>query len=159
MPIVCAGAGSTSDAIELEEAEWNHVMATNLRGPWLMAKAVGRRMRSAKRKGSIMTITSIAGLERSLLPLAIAYGTSKAAANHLTKVFVTFPLQDFSRENYSAYPSFHALRNIKETDSASVFAIFAMFLVVHIRRPFCITWIFLFFGLLDLESRISNLES
>jgi NAD(P)-dependent dehydrogenase (short-subunit alcohol dehydrogenase family) len=59
---------------------------TNLKGPWLMAKSVGGRMKSTNRIGSIITITSITGLDRSLLPGAIAYGASKAAANHLTKV-------------------------------------------------------------------------
>ncbi|CAM6126096.1 unnamed protein product [Calypogeia fissa] len=77
--------GSTKGPTELDEAEWKSIMDTNLKGPWLMSKAVGRRMQAAKRKGSIVTITSTAGLERSLLPGASAYGSSKAGANHLTK--------------------------------------------------------------------------
>lgn len=69
-----------------EEDEWNTILNTNLRGAWLMSKAVGKRMKAAKRGGSIINISSIAGLERSILPGALAYGVSKAGLNHLTKV-------------------------------------------------------------------------
>jgi NAD(P)-dependent dehydrogenase (short-subunit alcohol dehydrogenase family) len=73
--------------LDTDEAEWNTVMHTNLRGAWLMSKAVGKRMRAAKRGGSFINISSITGLERSLLPGAVAYGTSKAGLNYLTKVW------------------------------------------------------------------------
>lgn len=69
-----------------EEDEWNTIMNTNLRGAWLMSKAVGKRMMAAKREGSIINISSIAGLERGILPGALAYSVSKAGLNQLTKV-------------------------------------------------------------------------
>lgn len=69
-----------------EEDEWNTIMNTNLRGAWLMSKAVGKRMKAAKRGGSIVNISSIAGLERGILPGALAYSVSKAGLNQLTKV-------------------------------------------------------------------------
>ncbi|KAL3679728.1 hypothetical protein R1sor_022684 [Riccia sorocarpa] len=78
--------GPVKSPLDWDEKLWNGTMDTNLRGPWLLTKAVGRRMRAAKRKGSIITVTSTAGLERSLLPGALAYSVSKAGANHLTKV-------------------------------------------------------------------------
>jgi len=77
--------GTVKGPLDTEEAEWNSVMHTNLRGAWLMSKAVGKRMRAAKRGGSFINISSIAGLDRSLLPGAVAYGTSKAGLNYLTK--------------------------------------------------------------------------
>jgi NAD(P)-dependent dehydrogenase (short-subunit alcohol dehydrogenase family) len=51
-----------------------------------MSKAVAKRLVAAKRGGSIINISSIAGLERSLLPGGFAYGISKAGVIHLSKV-------------------------------------------------------------------------
>lgn len=81
---MCIGPVKTPFA--QEEDEWNTIMNTNVRGAWLMSKAVGKRMKAAKREGSIINISSIAGLERGILPGALAYGVSKAGLNHLTKV-------------------------------------------------------------------------
>ncbi|KAL2613308.1 hypothetical protein R1flu_025000 [Riccia fluitans] len=78
--------GPVKSPLDWDENIWNGTMDTNLKGPWLMTKSVGRRMRAAKKPGSIINVTSTAGLERSLLPGALAYAVSKAGANHLTKV-------------------------------------------------------------------------
>ena len=72
--------------LDQQEDEWNATLNTNLRGTWLMSKAVAKRLVAAKRGGSIINISSIAGLERSMLPGAMAYGVSKAAVIHLSKV-------------------------------------------------------------------------
>lgn len=78
--------GSVKSPLDLDSDEWNKVMATNLRGLWYVSKAVGKRMRATKTSGSIINISSTASLERGLLTGAVAYATSKAAVNHLTKV-------------------------------------------------------------------------
>jgi meso-butanediol dehydrogenase / (S,S)-butanediol dehydrogenase / diacetyl reductase len=62
--------------------DWNHVLGTNLNGPFLCAQAIVPFMRSG-RWGAIVNIASISGLRASTL--RIAYGTSKAAVIHLTK--------------------------------------------------------------------------
>ncbi|KAL0543931.1 hypothetical protein IC582_019036 [Cucumis melo] len=61
-------------------------MATNLKGQWLVSKYVCILMNKANRGGSIINISSISGLDRALQRGALAYITSKAALNTLTKV-------------------------------------------------------------------------
>eukprot|EP00270_Netrium_digitus_P010601 TRINITY_DN3294_c0_g1_i6.p1 TRINITY_DN3294_c0_g1~~TRINITY_DN3294_c0_g1_i6.p1 ORF type:complete len:107 (-),score=24.45 TRINITY_DN3294_c0_g1_i6:463-783(-) len=60
-------------------------METNLRGCWLVSKAVVKRMASHGLKGSIINISSIAGSDGGLLPSAAAYTASKAGMIRFTK--------------------------------------------------------------------------
>ena len=78
--------GEVKLSLDLDGDEWNRVMNTNLRGLWLMSKAVGKRMRSANIAGSIINISSTSSLERGLLVGNSAYAASKAGVNQLTKV-------------------------------------------------------------------------
>ncbi|KAI5389100.1 hypothetical protein KIW84_074668 [Lathyrus oleraceus] len=78
--------GNVSSPLELSEEEWNKVFKTNITGTWLVSKYVCKLMCDSKRKGSIINISSIAGLERGQLPGATAYACSKAGVNMLTKV-------------------------------------------------------------------------
>ncbi|ESW17478.1 hypothetical protein PHAVU_007G242900 [Phaseolus vulgaris] len=78
--------GTVKSPLELSEEEWNHSFRTNLTGTWLVSKSVCKRMRDAQRKGSIINIASIAGLNRGQLPGSAAYSSSKAGVNILTKV-------------------------------------------------------------------------
>lgn len=59
---------------------WDQVMAINLRGPFLMCRAVLPHMR-AQRNGHIVNISSESGIE--YYPGDAAYGTSKHALNAL----------------------------------------------------------------------------
>lgn len=78
--------GDVKLSLDLDSDEWSKVMDTNLRGVWLMSKAVGKRMCAAKIAGSIINISSTSSLERGLLVGNVAYASSKAAVNQLTKV-------------------------------------------------------------------------
>ncbi|KAK3446544.1 3-oxoacyl-[acyl-carrier-protein] reductase FabG [Eucalyptus grandis] len=78
--------GSVKSPLELSEEEWNHTFKTNLTGSWLVSKYVCIRMRDAHQGGSIVNISSIAGLNRGQLPGGVAYTSSKAALNTMTKV-------------------------------------------------------------------------
>lgn len=78
--------GNVNSSLDLKEDEWNKVVTTNLKGTWLVSKAVGKRMREAKQAGSIINISSIGGLSRGELPGGIAYSASKAGINAMTKV-------------------------------------------------------------------------
>jgi 3-oxoacyl-[acyl-carrier protein] reductase len=60
--------------------EWDEILAVNLRGPFLMSRAVLPAMRS-KRSGHIVNISSESGLE--YYPEDGAYGISKHALNVL----------------------------------------------------------------------------
>ncbi|XP_038883585.1 3-oxoacyl-[acyl-carrier-protein] reductase FabG-like [Benincasa hispida] len=78
--------GSVKSPLELSEEEWDHTMRTNLRGQWLVSKHICILMHKASRGGSIINISSISGLNRAVQTGALAYITSKAALNTLTKV-------------------------------------------------------------------------
>ncbi|KAL2326007.1 hypothetical protein Fmac_025065 [Flemingia macrophylla] len=78
--------GSVKSSLELSEEQWNHELRTNLNGTWLVSKSVCKLMRDAKRKGSIINIASIGGLNRGQLPGGVAYSCAKGGVNMLTKV-------------------------------------------------------------------------
>ena len=61
-------------AAELEVKKWDYTMAVNLRGPFLMSKAVLPTMMKQK-SGSIINVSSTIG--RGAYPHFIAYATSK----------------------------------------------------------------------------------
>jgi NAD(P)-dependent dehydrogenase (short-subunit alcohol dehydrogenase family) len=63
---------------------WERVMATNLTGSLLCAKAAGRRMIAAGRGGSVVSISSIAG-STALGRGNLAYGVSKAGLIQMTR--------------------------------------------------------------------------
>ncbi|CAN1833965.1 Peroxisomal hydratase-dehydrogenase-epimerase [Linum perenne] len=81
--------GSVKTPLDLSEEEWNHVIKTNLTGTWLVSKSVGIRMRDAKLGGSIINISSIAGLNRGQLPGGVGYASSKSGVNAMTKKITT----------------------------------------------------------------------
>lgn len=68
---------------ELEDAGWDKILDTNLRGPFLLTRDAARIMQS-NGSGSIVNIASVAGLEPS--PNLGAYSISKAAIISMTKV-------------------------------------------------------------------------
>jgi NAD(P)-dependent dehydrogenase (short-subunit alcohol dehydrogenase family) len=67
--------------IELSAADWDTVMGTNLRGPYLMIRALAPLMIAAG-SGHIVNISSLAG--RNPLPNGTAYSASKWGLNGLT---------------------------------------------------------------------------
>lgn len=80
--VTAAGVGTIGSATETALADWDRVMAVNLRGTLLACRAVLPAMQ-ARGRGAIVTIGSTFGLvarERT-----VAYGVSKAAIVHLTK--------------------------------------------------------------------------
>nr|KJB54602.1 hypothetical protein B456_009G041000 [Gossypium raimondii] len=80
--------GNVKDPLELTEEEWNQNIRTNLTGSWLVSKYVCMLMRDAKQGGSVINISSIAGLNRGQLPGGLAYASSKAGLNTMTKVII-----------------------------------------------------------------------
>ena len=61
---------------------WDRRYATNIRGPFLLARAAARPMR-AQKSGRIVNIASVGGIYPAAS--SIAYATSKAALIHLTR--------------------------------------------------------------------------
>jgi NAD(P)-dependent dehydrogenase (short-subunit alcohol dehydrogenase family) len=78
-----SGVAATKRAADVEEADYDEVMDTNLRGAFFVAQAVGRGMIAAKRPGRIINIASAAGL-RPLAQISV-YSMSKAAVIHMTR--------------------------------------------------------------------------
>ncbi|XP_059646050.1 uncharacterized protein LOC132290268 [Cornus florida] len=78
--------GGVHGPLDLSEEEWNNNIKTNLTGSWLVSKYVCIRMRDANLGGSVINISSIAGLNRGQLPGGVAYASSKAGLNTMTKV-------------------------------------------------------------------------
>jgi 3-oxoacyl-[acyl-carrier protein] reductase len=66
---------------EMPSAEWDQLMGTNLRGPYLMIRAFAPSMIAAK-YGHIINISSLAG--HNPLPAGAAYAASKWGLNGLT---------------------------------------------------------------------------
>src|SRR6267378_3394934 len=78
-----AGVTATKPALQQDEADWDKVIDTNLKGVWLVAQAAGRRMVAHKVKGSVVNVASILGLRvaSSVAP----YSISKAGVVQMTK--------------------------------------------------------------------------
>jgi NAD(P)-dependent dehydrogenase (short-subunit alcohol dehydrogenase family) len=79
-----AGVTGTKPALDQTEGEWDKVIDTNLKGVWLTAQAVARRMAAGKRGGSIVNIASILGLR--VAGAVAPYAISKAGVVQMTKV-------------------------------------------------------------------------
>ena len=99
--VIGTSTGAVHSSLDWPEDEWDKLIKTNLTGLWLVAKHVCRRMRDAKLKGSVINISSIAGLNRGHLPGSIGYASSKSAVHSATKVAYCS-----SSENISFAPTF-----------------------------------------------------
>jgi NAD(P)-dependent dehydrogenase (short-subunit alcohol dehydrogenase family) len=78
-----AGVTLTKPFLDIDEAEWDRQVDTNLKGAFLVAQAAARVMRDQKSGGAIVNIASILGLR--VAGQVAAYLTSKAGIIHLTK--------------------------------------------------------------------------
>jgi NAD(P)-dependent dehydrogenase (short-subunit alcohol dehydrogenase family) len=76
-----AGVAVFATVMDTSDDDWRRVLAVNLTGPFLCAKAAVPLMR--EHGGAIVNITSISAVRASTL--RSAYGTSKAGLAHLTK--------------------------------------------------------------------------
>jgi NAD(P)-dependent dehydrogenase (short-subunit alcohol dehydrogenase family) len=79
-----AGIGPFVDFMDLTAEHWDHIMAVNAKGPFLMTQCVARRMIEAGRPGRICNVTSISGL-KATDPRQVPYCTSKGAVNMFTR--------------------------------------------------------------------------
>lgn len=77
-----AGVAVTKSFLRHEEADWDYVLDTNLKGAALTAREFARHLVAKGRGGRIINMASIAG-SRTLLGLS-SYCASKAGVLHLT---------------------------------------------------------------------------
>ncbi len=78
-----AGLGANHDALDVGEADWDEMMAVNLKGVFFVSQAVGRHMVD-RGYGRIVNISSQAGLVG--IRRHAVYSASKGGVNLLTKV-------------------------------------------------------------------------
>lgn len=78
-----AGISGTARALDLDEAEWDRVLDTNLKGVFVVAQAVARGMKAAGHGGAIVNIASILG--HRVAGNLSAYAASKAGVLQLTR--------------------------------------------------------------------------
>jgi NAD(P)-dependent dehydrogenase (short-subunit alcohol dehydrogenase family) len=79
----CAGITVLEPALDTTAGSFDRVMAVNARGAVLVAKHVARAMVDAKRAGSIVNVSSQAGLVA--LDDHLSYSASKAALDSVTR--------------------------------------------------------------------------
>ena len=78
-----AGVSGTKRPLDYDDADWDWVVGTNLKGAWIVAQETARRMVAAKRPGSIINITSILGSR--VTTLLTPYIAAKAGLKNLTQ--------------------------------------------------------------------------
>jgi 3-oxoacyl-[acyl-carrier protein] reductase len=87
LDILVNNAGATvfvpfQDLDAISETDWDHIMAVNVKGPWLCARAVAPIMKK-QGQGRIIQTTSVSGLRPG--GSSLAYTVSKAAETQLTR--------------------------------------------------------------------------
>lgn len=80
--INAAGIFPTGWLLDLPAADWDRMMAVNLRAPFLVARAMARLMVDEGRGGAIVNLTSNSA--RVVRPGNVAYGVSKAGLHQFT---------------------------------------------------------------------------
>ncbi|MCF8709544.1 SDR family NAD(P)-dependent oxidoreductase [Rhizorhapis sp. SPR117] len=83
--ILVNNAGIVHEAALLDqsEADWDSVLDTNLKGMFLMTRAVARAMKKRGAGGSIINVASVLGLRQA--GAVLPYSVSKAGAIQMTK--------------------------------------------------------------------------
>jgi 3-oxoacyl-[acyl-carrier protein] reductase len=77
-----AGVFPRVEFLAMTEADWDHVLDVNLKGSFLCAQAVARRLVDQGRPGAIVNIASVA---MRGTPLGVHYSASKAGVMGLTR--------------------------------------------------------------------------
>jgi NAD(P)-dependent dehydrogenase (short-subunit alcohol dehydrogenase family) len=78
-----AGIFKAAEFLDITEADWDAVIAVNLKGSFLVGQAVARTMVAAGR-GAIVNMSSVNG--RLTIPTIASYNASKGAIDQLTRV-------------------------------------------------------------------------
>lgn len=79
-----AGIQTWSPLLDLDEADWDRVIRTNLKGCFLVTQTVARRMQEGGRAGSIVNLGS--GCNKLGFPGLVDYTASKGGIEQFTKV-------------------------------------------------------------------------
>ena len=78
-------------------SDWRDLFAANLETAFFMSQAVAAELKAGSRRGSIVSISSISGMNTA--PFHIAYGTAKAAITAMTRTMAVELAVDEIRVN------------------------------------------------------------
>ena len=78
-----AGIFKAAEFLDITEADWDAVIAVNLKGSFLVGQAVARGM-AQRGRGAIVNMSSVNGV--LTIPTIASYNASKGAINQLTRV-------------------------------------------------------------------------
>ncbi len=79
-----AGINRKAPTVDLELEDWNSVLAVNMTGMFITAKAVARVMKAKATRGRIINTASVLGMSGGFYP-NIAYQASKGAVVNMTR--------------------------------------------------------------------------
>ena len=81
-----AGIYKAAEFVDITEADWDAVIAVNLKGSFLVGQAVARAMlgNAGPNKGAIVNMSSVNGV--LAIPTIASYNVSKGGINQLTRV-------------------------------------------------------------------------
>jgi NAD(P)-dependent dehydrogenase (short-subunit alcohol dehydrogenase family) len=96
---VAGGAGPSTwmPSTRVSRADWRELFAANLETAFFMSQAVAAELRAHALPGSIVSISSISGMNTA--PFHIAYGTAKAAIVAMTRTMAVELAPDDIRVN------------------------------------------------------------
>jgi NAD(P)-dependent dehydrogenase (short-subunit alcohol dehydrogenase family) len=78
-----AGIFRAADFLDVTEADWDAVIAVNLKGSFLVGQAVARAMSASGRRGAIVNMSSVNAA--MAIPTIASYNASKGGVNQLTR--------------------------------------------------------------------------
>ncbi|VVN70834.1 SDR family NAD(P)-dependent oxidoreductase [Pseudomonas fluorescens] len=78
-----AGVSDSRNVLDYADDDWDRILDTNLKGAWVVAQEVARRMLEAKRGGSLINVTSI--LASRVAGAVTPYVAAKAGLSQLTR--------------------------------------------------------------------------
>jgi NAD(P)-dependent dehydrogenase (short-subunit alcohol dehydrogenase family) len=85
---VASGYNKPAQIVEMDYEDWQDVMDANVRGPWVMAKALGSHLLGRGARGRLVLVSSVRGRHGNAAGYS-AYSTSKGATDSLTRVLAT----------------------------------------------------------------------
>ena len=96
---VAGGADPTTwmPSTRVSRADWRELFSRNLETAFFMSQAVANELRTAARPGSIVSVSSVSGMNTA--PFHIAYGTAKAAVVAMTRTMAVELAADGIRVN------------------------------------------------------------
>jgi NAD(P)-dependent dehydrogenase (short-subunit alcohol dehydrogenase family) len=96
---VAGGAGPETwmPSTRVSRSDWRDLFAQNLETTFFMSQAVAAELKAGRRRGSIVSISSISGMNTA--PFHIAYGTAKAAIAAMTRTMAVELASDEIRVN------------------------------------------------------------